>query len=47
MIPKGYIYEDYFRYSEDPIIQKIWTERIEPYIDDPNYPTVYLNFASI
>ena len=26
--------EDGFRYSSDPITQRAWTERIEPYLDE-------------
>ena len=25
--------EDFFRYSNDPVMQKAWKERIEPYMD--------------
>ena len=40
VLPKGYIAEDFFRYSADPTVQKVWRKRIEPYMDDENYPTV-------
>ena len=26
--------EDEFRYSTDPLMQRAWTERIEPYLDE-------------
>ena len=41
MIPKGGIVEEYFRYSENPVIQEIWAKRIKPYMSDPHYPTVF------
>ena len=31
------MHEDLFRYSKDPIMQRVWKERIEPYIDEPIY----------
>ena len=40
VLPKGYIAEDFFRYSADPTVQKVWKKRIEPYMEDENYPTV-------
>ena len=40
MVVKGTAYEFYFRNSDDPTIQRIWTDRMKPYIDSPNYPTV-------
>ena len=38
---KGTIYEYRFRNAEDPVKKRIWTERMESYIDTPNYPTVH------
>ena len=29
----GTFQEDFFRHSNDPVIKKAWTERIEPYMD--------------
>ena len=40
VLPKGYIAEDFFRYSNDPTIQKVWKKRVKPYMDDKDYPTV-------
>ena len=40
MLVKGTVYEDIFRYSDDPTIQKIFNERMLPYMDGTNYPTV-------
>ena len=37
---KGTAYEYFFRNADDPTKKRIWTERMEPYIDIPNYPTV-------
>ena len=34
------IAEDFFRYSTDPTIQKVWKKRIEPFMEDKDYPTV-------
>ena len=47
LLPKGFIHEDFFRHSTDPIVQKLWKERIEPYMDQPNYPTVRTNYTFI
>ena len=33
LIP-GSSYADDFRYSTDPLMQRAWTERIEPYLDE-------------
>ena len=46
MLVKGTAYEFQFRNTEDPIKQRIWNERMEPYIDLPSYPTVYINYNS-
>ena len=42
MVVKGTAYEYYFRNAanDDLVRQKIWKERMEPYIDDPDYATV-------
>ena len=44
------MHEDYFRLSKDPITQRVWKERIEPYIDDPVYKVIlwkiYSNIVS-
>jgi len=42
MVVKGTAYEYYFRNaaSDDLVKKKIWKERMEPYIDDPDYATV-------
>ena len=37
---KGTAYEYIFRNADDPTKERIWTERMEPYIDIENYPTV-------
>ena len=29
----GTLHEDFFRHSNDPVMKKAWTERIEPYMD--------------
>ena len=31
---QGSSYLDTFRYSNDPVLKKIWKEKIEPYVDD-------------
>ena len=38
MVIKGIAYEFFFRNTDDPIKQRIWTERMEPIYD--NFPTV-------
>ena len=42
MVVKGTAYEYYFRNAanDDLVKKKIWKERMEPYIDDPDYATV-------
>ena len=42
MVIKGSAYEYIFRNAadEDKIKKRIWKERIEPYIEMPNYATV-------
>ena len=30
----GYYNEEFFKTSSDPIIQRAWIERIQPYLDD-------------
>ena len=40
MVVKGTAYEYFFRNSNDPTKKKIWIDRMEPYIDDADYPTV-------
>ena len=37
IVSKGTAAEEYFHQSNDSIRQRIWTERIEPYIDEPVY----------
>ena len=39
-VVKGTAYEYTFRNADDATRQKIWNERMEPYMNDPNYPTV-------
>ena len=29
----GTLHEDFFSHSNDPVMKKAWTERIEPYMD--------------
>ena len=38
MLVKGTAYEDLFHYSDNPIMKKIWNERMKPY--HGQYPTV-------
>ena len=40
MLVKGTVYEDVFRYSDDPTMKQIFNERMLPYMEDQNYPTV-------
>ena len=40
MLVKGTVYEDIFRLSDDPIMKQIFNERMLPYMDEPDYPTV-------
>ena len=40
MVVKGTAYEYFFRNANDPIKKKIWTDRMEPYMDNADYPTV-------
>ena len=38
IVTKGTFMEDYFRDSNEPTRQKVWKERIKPYIDqDPAF----------
>ena len=39
-VVKGTSYEYMFRNADDPTMKRVWTERMEPYIDIENYPTV-------
>ena len=45
MVVKGTAYEYYFRNAanDDLVKKKIWKERMEPYIDDPDYATVEIS----
>ena len=43
MLVKGTAYEDIFHHSDDPILQRIWNERMKPYMEEPNYPTVLIH----
>ena len=36
----GTVYEYNFRNADDPIKKRIWKERIAPYMDTANYPSV-------
>ncbi len=38
VVQPGTSYVDTFRYGNNEVLQQIWTERIEPYID--TYPRV-------
>ena len=40
MLVKGTVYEDIFRLSDDPIMKRIFNERMLPYMDEADYPTV-------
>ena len=40
IVLRGSMHEDHFRHSNDSIIQRVWEERIEPYIDDPIYTVI-------
>ena len=42
MVVKGTAYEFFFSQSDDPTRQRIWTERMEPYFDRPDYPKVII-----
>ena len=46
MVVKGTAYEYYFRNAanDDLVKKKIWKERMEPYIDDPDYATVGISY---
>ena len=48
MVVKGTAYEYYFRNAanDDLVKKKIWKERMEPYIDDPDYATVGISNIS-
>ena len=38
VVLKGSMYEDFFRYSNEPVIKKAWNQHVLPYInDDPIY----------
>ena len=37
IILRDSVHEDHFRLSKDLITQRVWEERIKPYIDDPVY----------
>ena len=40
------MYEYNFRNADDPIKQRIWKERMAPYIEAPDYPVVSKIFDS-
>ena len=41
IVPKGSLYLDQFRYSNDPVLKQIWKEKIEPHAKDlPLYEDV-------
>ena len=37
IILKGSMHQDLFQYSDDPIMQRVWKERIEPNLDQVQY----------
>ena len=37
IVRKGSLHENHFRFSKDPIKQRIFNERILPYIEDAVY----------
>ena len=37
------MHQDIFQYSEDPIMQRVWKERIEPNLDQEQYTVNKIN----
>ena len=46
---KGTAFIDYLRYSTNPVMIRIWKERVEPYLDEyplvSNYLDMYLKIS--
>ncbi len=37
IITVGTSLEDFFKHSRDPVIQDVWSNRIQPHLDDPGW----------
>ena len=40
MVLKGSMHEAHFRTAKDPIKERVWLERIQPFLNEPKYSTV-------
>lgn len=37
------MHQDLFQYSDDPVMQRVWKERIEPNLDQKQYTVSTMN----